>query len=65
MSDLKKAWKKTAKSLILAANDFGEAVIESVREGKDKAVNWAQSEEGPIETEGTEVSSEDKDTIIK
>ena len=65
MSDLKKAWKKTAKSLVLAANDLGEAVIDSVKVGKEKLITWAQTEddtiqsaEDTIETEGTEIPTD-------
>lgn len=62
MSDLKKAWKKTAKSFILAANDLGTAVVDSVKVGKEKVVNWAQTDDEPIQVDGAEIPTEDQET---
>ncbi len=62
MSDLKKAWKQTAKSFILAFNDLGASVIDSVKAGKDIAVEWARKDnphvenDQPVEAEGVEVT---------
>lgn len=64
MSDLKKAWKQTAKSFILAFNDLGASVIDSVKAGKDIAVEWARKDnphvenDQPVEAEGVEVTEE-------
>ncbi|MBQ3264175.1 MAG: hypothetical protein IJH07_00220 [Ruminococcus sp.] len=59
MSDLKKAWVKTAKSLVLAANDLGNALVDSVKVGRDKVVAWAQTEDSPVEVEATEIPTQD------
>lgn len=59
MSDLKKAWKKTAKSFILAANDLGEALIDSVKVGKEKVITWAQTNDDPIHVEAAEIHTEE------
>ena len=59
MSDLKKAWVKTAKSMVLAANDLGIALIDSVKVGRDKVIAWANTEDEPIEVEAREVSEEE------
>lgn len=68
MSDLKNAWKKSAKSLILAANDLGEAVIDSVKVGREKLIAWAQTKDEPIksnvntvEADGTEIPTENNE----
>lgn len=58
MSDLKKAWVKTAKSLVLAANDLGNAVIDSVKVGKDKVLEWANTDDATIETEAQVTADE-------
>ena len=59
MSDLKKAWVKTAKSLVIAANDLGVALVDSVKVGRDKVIEWANTEEAPVEAEAKEVASEE------
>ena len=59
MSDLKKAWVKTAKSLVLAANDLGVALADSIRVGRDKALEWANSAEESVEVDATEVPAEE------
>ncbi|MBQ3284077.1 MAG: hypothetical protein IJH40_00370 [Ruminococcus sp.] len=59
MSDLKKAWVKTAKSMVLAANDLGVALADSIRVGRDKALEWANSAEESVEVDATEVPAEE------
>ena len=59
MSDLKQVWKKTAKSLVLAANDLGEALVESAKVGREQVVKWAQSEDAPIETDAVEMPADE------
>ena len=59
MSDLKKAWVKTAKSLVLAANDLGVALADSIRVGRDKALEWANSTEESVEVDATEIPAEE------
>lgn len=64
MSDLKKAWIKTAKSMVLAANDLGVALIDSVRVGRDKVLEWANAQEEPVEVDTAEVPAEEvADTV--
>lgn len=58
MSDLKKAWTKTAKSLVIAANDLGVAVVDSIKVGKEKVLTWANTEDNPLEVEATEIPTE-------
>ena len=65
MSDLKKAWKKTAKSLILAANDLGGAVVDSVKVGAEKAVTWAKTEDEPVEAAGADIPAENSEESPK
>lgn len=62
MSDLKKAWIKTAKSMVLAANDLGVALIDSVKVGRDKVLKWANSAEESVEVDATEVPAEEEST---
>ena len=59
MSDLKQAWKKTAKSLVIAADDLGKAVVDSVKVGREKVLEWAQTNEEPIQVEATEIPTEE------
>lgn len=66
MAELKDAWVKTAKSFVLAANDLVNAVAESAKAGRDKVVTWAESETNSgaatnttVNTEGTEIPTED------
>lgn len=65
MAELKDAWIKTAKSFVLATNDLVSAVAQSAKAGRDKVVNWAESESGSgsdgstVNTEGTEIPTED------
>lgn len=59
MSDLKQAWKKTAKSLVLAADDLGKAVVDSVKVGREKVLEWAQTDDEPIQVDATEIPTED------
>ena len=59
MSDLKKAWVKTAKSMVLAANDLGVALADSIRVGRDNALEWANSAEESVEVDATEVPAEE------
>ncbi|MBQ9516357.1 MAG: hypothetical protein IJR57_09635 [Ruminococcus sp.] len=55
MADIKKAWKQTAKSFILAFNDLGVSLAESAKLGIDKAVEWARKDNPHYEAEGAEV----------
>lgn len=65
MSDLKKAWKQTAKSFVLAFNDLGISIVDSVKAGRDVAVDWARKDnphvenDEPLETEGVEIPEEE------
>ena len=64
MSDLKKAWKQTAKSFILAFNDLGASLLDSVNAGRDIAVEWARKDnphvenDQHVEAEGVEVTED-------
>lgn len=55
MSDLKGAWKQTAKSFILAFNDLGVSLAQSAKSGVDKAVEWARKDNPHYEAEGVEI----------
>ncbi len=65
MSDLKQAWKQTAKSFVLAFNDLGVSIADSVKAGRDIAVDWARKdnphvqESEPVEAEGVEVPEQE------
>ena len=65
MSDLKKAWKQTAKSFVLAFNDLGVSLVDSVKAGRDLAVEWARKDNPhvenaePVEAEGVEIPEEE------
>lgn len=59
MAELKDAWVKTAKSFVLAANDFVNAVADSAKTGRDQLIKWAQSDNDCVNTMGTEIPKED------
>ena len=59
MAELKHYWLKTAKSFVLAADDFIVAVAETAKAGRDRVIEWAESENININTEGTEIPTED------
>lgn len=59
MADLKKSWKQTAKSFILAFNDLGVSIADSAKVGVDKAVEWARKDNPHVQAEGTEIPTED------
>ena len=65
MADLKKSWKQTAKSFVLAFNDLGSSVVDSLKVGKDAAVEWAKKDNPHVEngeqyeTEGVEIADEE------
>ena len=59
MADLKKSWKQTAKSFILAFNDLGVSLADSAKVGVDKAVEWARKDNPHVQAEGTEIPTED------
>ncbi len=62
MSDLKKAWKQTAKSFILAFNDLSVSVFETAKAGYDATVEWAKKDNPHIQTEGAEIPTEPEQT---
>ena len=59
MADLKKAWKQTAKSFILAFNDLGVSLVDTAKAGVDKAVDWAKKDNPHVQAEGKEIPTED------
>ena len=73
MAELKDAWVKSAKSLVLATNDFICAVAESAKAGRDKVLEWAESrseavnaDDGNAETfdaEGVETDAVDAEPV--
>ena len=60
MSDLKKVWKQTAKSFILAFNDLGISLIDTAKAGADFAVEWAKKDNPHVQAEGKEIPTEDE-----
>ena len=59
MADLKKVWRQTAKSFVLAFNDLGISVADTVKAGVDIAVEWAKKDNPHVQAEGTEVPCEE------
>ena len=59
MVDLKKAWKQTGKSFILAINDLGISLAATARAGIDSAVEWARKDNPHVEAEGEEIAAEE------
>lgn len=55
MAELKKVWKQTAKSFILAFNDLGISLFQSAKAGVDLAVEWAKKDNPHVEAEGSEI----------
>lgn len=56
MADLKKTWKQTAKSFVLAFSDLGVSVFETAKAGYDAAVDWAKKDNPHyVHTQGEEV----------
>ena len=61
MAELKDAWIKTAKSFVLAANDLVIALGDSIKVGREKVMDWAQSDGEYVQTEYTDIHEEDDD----
>ena len=59
MAELKHYWLKTAKSFVLAADDLIVAVAETAKAGRDRVIEWAESESFNVNAEGTEIPTED------
>lgn len=59
MTELKNAWKQTAKSFVLALNDLSISLCTTVKVGVDKAVEWARTDNVHVQTEGVEVPAAD------
>ena len=65
MADLKKTWQQTAKSFVLAFNDLGVSLADSIKAGRDIAVEWAKKDNPhvqngvPVETDGVEIPEEE------
>lgn len=59
MAELKDAWIKTAKSFVLAANELINALADSAKAGRDKVVEWAESDTDTVNANATEVPTED------
>ena len=65
MSDLKSSWAQTAKSFVLAFNDLAISLVDSIRAGRDIAVEWARKDNphvqnsDSIDTDGVEVEEDD------
>ena len=65
MADLKKTWTQTAKSFVIAFNDLGVSLADSVKAGRDIALDWAKKDNphvqnaDPVETEGVEIPEEE------
>lgn len=59
MSDLKQAWKQTAKSFILAFNDLSVSVFDTAKAGYDAAMEWAKKDNVHVQTDGTEIPAEE------
>jgi len=65
MADLKKTWQQTAKSFVLAFNDLGVSLADSVKAGRDIAVEWAKKDNPhvqngePVDTDGVEIPEEE------
>ena len=65
MADLKKTWQQTAKSFVLAFNDLGVSLADSIKAGRDVAVEWAKKDNPhiqdsePVEAEGVEIPEEE------
>ena len=68
MADLKKTWTQTAKSFVIAFNDLGVSVIDSVKAGRDVALEWAKKDnphvqnDEPVDAEGVEIPEEEPAT---
>lgn len=59
MSEIKNAWKQTAKSFILAFNDLSTSVFKTAKAGYDATVEWAKKDNPHVQAEGTEIPEED------
>ena len=65
MADLKKTWTQTAKSFVIAFNDLGVSLADSVKAGRDIALDWAKKDNphvqntDPVDTEGVEIPEEE------
>ena len=59
MSELKDAWKQTAKSAVLALNDLSVSLYKTAKAGIDAAVEWARKDNPHVEAQGTEIPDEE------
>lgn len=59
MSELKDAWKQTAKSAILMLNDLSVSMYKTVKAGVDAAVEWARKDNTHVNVDGTEIPSDE------
>ena len=65
MADLKKTWTQTAKSFVIAFNDLGVSVADSIKAGRDIALDWAKKDNphvlhtDPVAAEGDEKPEEE------
>lgn len=59
MSELKNAWKQTAKSVVLALNDLSISLYKTAKAGIDVAVEWARKDNPHVQAEGTEIPQDD------
>ena len=55
MTELKEAWRQTAKSFVLALNDLSISLYKTAKAGVDAAVDWARKDNPHVEAEGTEI----------
>jgi len=60
MAELKKVWKQTAKSFILAFNDLGISLVDTAKAGADYVVEWAKKDNPHVQAEGTEIPCEEE-----
>lgn len=65
VSDLKNAWKQTAKSFVLAFNDLGTSVYRTAKAGVDSAVEWAKKDNPHVQTQGVEIPVDEDATEQK
>lgn len=59
MSELKDAWKQTAKSAVLALNDLSVSLYKTAKAGIDAALEWARKDNPHVEAQDTEIPDEE------
>lgn len=59
MTELKDAWKQTAKSFVLALNDLSVSLYKTAKAGVDMAVEWARKDNPHVQAEGEEIPEEE------